>query len=87
MTDKQHRELAEVLRNVEGKVALSSYHCQLMDQLYGDWRRIESKEKVIHSVKAVRQEVLWINYELEGKAEGESSARFYRIRMQLLEAY
>src|SRR5436305_2623589 len=51
MTDGQHRELAQVLRNVKGRVALSGYHCALMDELYGDWRRVESEEKVIHSVK------------------------------------
>jgi DNA adenine methylase len=74
MTDEQHRELAEVLCNVKGKVALSGYHCKLMDELYGDWRRVESKEKIIHSVKTARKEVLWINYDLEEKAECRPSA-------------
>jgi len=68
MTDEQHSELAEVLRNVKGKVALSGYHCKLMDKLYGDWRRVECKEKVIHSVKTTRKEVLWINFDLEETA-------------------
>jgi DNA adenine methylase len=67
MTDDQHRELAEVLRKVKGKVALSSYHCDLMDELYGDWQRIESNEKVIHSVKKMRTEVLWVNYNFESE--------------------
>ncbi|MGH9831904.1 MAG: DNA adenine methylase, partial [Blastocatellia bacterium] len=49
MTDQQHRELAEVLRNVKGKVALSGYHCDLMEELYGDWQRIESEERIVHS--------------------------------------
>jgi DNA adenine methylase len=75
MTDEQHRELAEVLRSVKGKVALSGYNCPLMDELYGDWQRVESEEKVIHSVKTTRKEVLWINYELEEKAECRPSAR------------
>jgi DNA adenine methylase len=55
-------------------VALSGYDCALMDELYGDWRRVESEERVIHSVKATRREVLWINYELEGKVECPPSA-------------
>src|SRR5215210_783920 len=46
MTDEHHRELAEVLRSVKGKVALSGYDCALMGELYGDWQRIESEEKV-----------------------------------------
>jgi DNA adenine methylase len=75
MTDEQHRELARILRKVRGKVALSSYNCKLMDELYGDWQRIESKEKIIHSVKTTRQEVLWINYELEETAECQPSVR------------
>lgn len=65
MTDDQHRELAEVLKNVQGKVALSSYHCALMDELYGDWNYIEASPKHAHSVKQVRTEVLWINYDLQ----------------------
>ncbi|MGA9997789.1 MAG: DNA adenine methylase [Pyrinomonadaceae bacterium] len=69
MTDEQHRELAAVLRNVKGKVAISSYHCSLMDKLYSDWRQIESKEKLIHSVKTPRTEVLWVNYKIEEQAK------------------
>lgn len=62
MTDNEHRELAQVLHKVKGKVALSSYHCDLMDELYSDWRRIEGPVKVVHSVKTPRREILWINY-------------------------
>ncbi|MCY3871131.1 MAG: DNA adenine methylase [Gemmatimonadetes bacterium] len=63
MTDDEHRELAEVLHKVNGRVALSSYRSKLMDELYGDWRCIEAPAKVVHSVKTFRQELLWINYE------------------------
>ena len=63
MTDDEHRELAEVLHKVNGRVALSSYRSKLMDELYGDWRCIEAPVKVVHSVKTFRQELLWINYE------------------------
>ncbi|MBC7912161.1 MAG: DNA adenine methylase [Pyrinomonadaceae bacterium] len=75
MSDEQHKELAKVLRDVKGKVALSGYHCKLMEQLYGDWQQVESKEKITHSVKTMRKEVLWINYRLEGKAECQPNAR------------
>lgn len=71
MKDKEHRILAEVLHNVQGKVALSSYHCKLMDELYGDWDYIESTPQKAHStntrsdsVKQDRVEVLWVNYEI-----------------------
>ncbi len=65
MSNEQHRELSEVLRSVKGKVVLSGYHCQLMDELYGDWRRIEAPEKMVHSVKTLRREVLWLNYDVD----------------------
>ncbi|HEX9929589.1 MAG TPA: DNA adenine methylase [Pyrinomonadaceae bacterium] len=64
MSDNQHRELAEVLHSIKGKVAISGYKCSLMEELYGDWQFVESEEKVIHSVKQVRREILWTNYEL-----------------------
>lgn len=64
MNDNQHRELAEVLHSIKGKVAISGYKCSLMEELYGDWHFVESEEKVIHSVKQVRREILWTNYEL-----------------------
>lgn len=65
MTDEQHRELAKVLREVRGKVALSGYRCDLLDELYGDWISTEEAVKNIHSVKDPRQEVLWTNYDPE----------------------
>lgn len=71
MTDEEHRALAEVLHNVQGKVAISSYHCNLMDDLYSDWDYIESAPKKAHStntrsdnIKQDRIEVLWVNYEI-----------------------
>lgn len=65
MTDKQHRELARILHSLKGKVALSSYNSKLMDELYHDWRCIKGPEKMVHSVKETRQEVLWVNYDLK----------------------
>jgi DNA adenine methylase len=63
MTDDDHRALAEVLHRVQGKVALSGYRCKLMDELYHDWRCIEAPPKMCHSVKQLRSEALWINYD------------------------
>lgn len=63
MKTEDHIKLAELLNSVQGKVALSGYKCELMDQLYGDWKIIEAPTKKCHSVKKSRQEVLWINYD------------------------
>ena len=64
MTDAEHSELAELLHHVKGKVALSGYHCALLDRMYSNWSYVEGPVKKVHSVKDFRQEVLWTNYEL-----------------------
>jgi DNA adenine methylase len=69
MSDEEHTKLAEVLHSVKGKVAISSYYCDLMDKLYGSWNRVEAREKIIHSVKQIRKEALWINYSLPDRVE------------------
>ncbi|MEB3228626.1 MAG: DNA adenine methylase [Synechocystis sp.] len=66
MTDNDHRELAKVLTNIKGKVALSGYRCELLDELYKDWNRIESPPKQCLSVKQPRTEILWTNYDIPG---------------------
>src|SRR5436305_381793 len=65
MTNGEHRRLAEVLHSVRGKVALSGYHCAIMEELYGDWNAVEAPVKMCHSTKTPRQEVLWVNYAIE----------------------
>ena len=67
MTDEQHIELAKALNGVKGKVAISNYSCELMDELYPStkWTKIYAPAKQINSTHDVRQEVLWINYTLD----------------------
>jgi DNA adenine methylase len=69
MTNEEHRELAEKLHSVDGMVALSGYHCDLMNELYGDWNTLEYTKNA-HSVKQDRTEVLWTNYSVEEKEDG-----------------
>ncbi len=64
MSDDDHRRLAGALHGVKAKVALSGYHGPLMRELYDDWHCVEAPEKLCHSVKTLRTEVLWVNYEL-----------------------
>jgi len=70
MTDDEHRELAAVLHKVRGMVALSGYHCDLMDELYGDWTWVAAPTRKAHSTntgadnnKQDRTEIIWVNYE------------------------
>jgi len=43
MDDDQHVELAEFLMKLEGDVVLSGYRCDLYDDLYSSWTRIDRK--------------------------------------------
>jgi DNA adenine methylase len=61
MSDEEHRVLAGVLKDVRAKVALSGYRCDLLNDLYSDWRLIENS-RTCHSVKQNRVEALWVNY-------------------------
>jgi DNA adenine methylase len=62
MTDAHHEELAAALHRCKGKVAISGYRGSLMDTLYKDWFRHHSPEKMCHSVKQARSEMLWTNF-------------------------
>jgi len=62
MTEQDHTKLAQTLRHVKGKVAISGYRCDLMDGLYQGWRLVCATEKNCHSVKKPRVEALWMNY-------------------------
>lgn len=65
MTDDEHRELARVLNSVRGRVAISNYQCELMDELYPahKWKKHVASAKTIHSTKGKRAEALWTNYD------------------------
>lgn len=62
MLDEEHRALADVLHSARAKIALSSYRCPMMDQLYSDWRVVDAPNKACHSSKAIRSEALWFNF-------------------------
>ena len=79
MSDEEHYILAQVLHSIVGKVALSSYDCNLMNDLYRDWRKILSPSKNCHSVKTPRREVLWVNYDLKELSECEIQQRSLKL--------
>lgn len=62
MDDQDHIELAMLLSSLDGRVAVSGYHCDLMDELYAGWNVNEEGPRKVHSVKQDRVEVLWTNY-------------------------
>jgi DNA adenine methylase len=62
MTDAQHRRLAALLQSCKGKVAVSGYRCDLMDEIYSGWCTVEAPAKQCHSVKKTRREALWMSW-------------------------
>lgn len=64
MDSDAHHELAEVLRSVKGMAAVSGYESPLMNKLYKGWRKVIGPVKNINSVRQPRQEILWINYDI-----------------------
>ena len=62
MDDGEHRELAEVLRAVRGRVAISVYDSPLYRELYPAWNRHEDHFRRKNSGKGIAQEILWTNY-------------------------
>jgi DNA adenine methylase len=59
MTDMQHRELAELLKSLDGMVVLSGYRSSLYDELYGDWPSIDREARADGARKRI--ETLWMN--------------------------
>lgn len=62
MSNQEHINLAKLLNEVRGKVALSGYKCDLMDELYKGWNMNVARTKKALSVKSDRVEILWTNY-------------------------
>jgi len=59
MEDEDHRQLAETLRRVEGMVVLSGYRCDLYDELYAGWLRLDKSNTTNGNTSSV--ESLWIS--------------------------
>lgn len=64
MTDEEHIELAKALHRIKGRAVLSGYRTGLYDDLYADWVRVDAPAKTCHSVKQVRRESIWKNFDI-----------------------
>jgi DNA adenine methylase len=80
MSDAEHEDLARVLHDAEGAVAVSGYSCDLMDRLYGDWVRIDAPPRLCNSSKTERTESLWVNYKVPHSVEHRPSHEFIAER-------
>lgn len=59
LTDEQHVELADFLKELKGSVIVSGYQDQLYDRLYDGWRRFEKAALADGAKKRV--ECLWVS--------------------------
>jgi len=67
MTNPEHIELANLLREIKGRAVVSGYRTPLYDFLFRDWERIDAPVKTINSSKGQRQESLWLNFNQRAK--------------------
>ena len=63
MTDDDHRDLAALLHDIKGRAVLPGYRSRLYAELFADWYRVDTDEKLCNSSKGKRQESLWMNFE------------------------
>lgn len=61
MTDDQHRELAAVLHGCRGMIVLSGYNCELYEDLFGDWQRIDRDFRTNGNAGRLATESIWLN--------------------------
>lgn len=67
MTDEDHEELADALHKLEGMVLLSGYQCDLYDDLFKDWQRVD--RHALAEGARERVESLWLNPALSNALE------------------
>lgn len=82
MTDEDHVELAEAVHASGAMVIVSGYRCPLYDELYGDWRRVETEARSMMNVP--RTECLWISPRTSAALEAERVERERRDQGVLL---
>ena len=69
-SDKDHTDLADKLHRIKGRAMISGYECQMMNDLYGDWRKEKFPVKrnnirsgIVNGSGTLMQECVWMNYE------------------------
>ncbi len=71
MTDRDHIQLLDQLRTIDGMVVLSGYPSALYDEVLSDWQRVE--RVALADGARERTEVLWINPACAERRDAEHS--------------
>jgi DNA adenine methylase len=67
LTDEDHRQLADLLHDVQGMVVISSYPSELYDELYAGWQRRQRAHLADGALQRV--EVLYLNQAARAHAQ------------------
>src|SRR5690606_6635141 len=64
-TEQDHRDLAEMLNKVSGKVVLSYYDHPLVDELYHNWtrERFQAARQVVNGNNNTAEEMVLMNFD------------------------
>lgn len=82
MTDDQHRELLQSLRQLKGMVVLSGYPSALYDQHLDGWSRHTTTSRIAAGRGgAIRQECTWLNPACTAALAEQDTALFSRHSM------
>lgn len=68
MSDDEHRELADALQEIKGMAVVSGYRCNLYDELYVGWRRVD--RRAYADKASPRTESLWISPRAAAATQG-----------------
>lgn len=71
MSDDEHRAMATTLHGAEGMVVLSGYRCDLYEELFADWHKVE--RLAMADGQRPRTEVLWLNASARDRLNAERS--------------
>lgn len=63
-TEKDHRDLAEMLNRIKGKAVVSYYDHPLLEELYPGWRRVtfQAARQVVNGHNNTAEELLLMNF-------------------------
>ena len=70
MTDKEHIELIELLKNIEGRAVISGYDSKLYNEHLDGWFKIKNKPTQVPTstqlgISRTQVETLWLNFDPE----------------------
>lgn len=57
-----HERMADRLHKIDGLAMVSGYDCELMNKLYGDFRKVKLRQRKNNIRSGLVQETIWMNY-------------------------